>query len=221
MRLRVTVHRGRLGAEEFRVVRPAPAPARALLLDLDRHLGGYVDQEAARVLGALWLLAARSPRSLVHVPMRGNRLPPSGLPEDILDLPDGEPLDLVLAHHTLQFAPARWRELRGRLDRGAPQTADLPEAARAETTPVDHDARHHRENRDRFHQRVAAGTLFMTGSARLFRETARHFLDVARHGPGHAAAYAGRGHYCAEFHPLDGTLGNARGIHVEYCDAWE
>ncbi|MFB7243522.1 hypothetical protein ACFCYX_13775 [Streptomyces populi] len=216
MRLPVTVHRARLGATEFRVVRPARPLVRAVLLDRDRYLDIRLDEDAARRIGGLWTLAAASPRSLVHLPMRGNRSPSGEPPES-----GTRPLDLVLLHHSLQFAPSRWKEVRGRLGPGRPETVTLSGPAEGDGLVIDHEARHHRENRDLFHQHVHAETLFMTGSAKVFRETARHFLDVARHGPGHAPAGPEHPHFCTEFHSCDGTLGDARELHVEYCDRWD
>ncbi|WP_431676987.1 hypothetical protein [Kitasatospora sp. KL5] len=216
MKLPVQVHRARLGAEEYRVIRPRHAVERAVLLDQDHFLNGWFDRGAARTVGGLWLLAARSPRSLVHLPIRRNR-PPAAFARAA---GEDERLDLVLLHHSLQFPPARWKELRARLGAGVPQTADLPEARRT-ADGVDYQARHHQEYRDRFHQYVVAGTLFMTGSARAFRETADRFLDVARHGPAHIRAHPASPHYCAEIHHLEGILApHGRGLHLEYCEDW-
>jgi hypothetical protein len=206
MRLPIKVHHARLGREGFRVIRPGAVLPNAVLLDHDRWLDMYVDETAAAAVGGLWLLAARSPRSLIHLPLRANTWP--------FDEPRpgfGAKLDLVLMHHSLQFAPSRWKELRGKLDAGRPTTAGLPEAARP---APDFLHRHHRENRDLFHQHLHAETLFMTGSAKVFRDTAKRFLDVARHGPGAPSPYYER------FHIYDGVLGNAREITVEYAASW-
>ncbi|MFE0460470.1 hypothetical protein ACFW1A_14605 [Kitasatospora sp. NPDC058965] len=210
MNLPVTLHQARLGPVGFTVVRPARPLERAVLLDRDRYLDACLDQEAAERIGALWLLAARSPRALVHLPIRGNGV----VGED-----GARPLDLVLLHHSLQFAPSRWKELRGRLGPGRPRTLSLPQPP--EPAAVDHAARHHRENRDLFHQHLHAETLFLTGSAKLFRETAHHFPDLARRGPGRAPAGSGHPHVCAELHSNDGVLGNAREMHFAYCPDWE
>ncbi|WP_018549610.1 hypothetical protein [Streptomyces sp. LaPpAH-108] len=215
MKLPVVVHRARLGADEFRVVRPAGPLSRAVLIDHDRHLDAYVDQDAARGIAGLWMLAARSPRSLIHVPLRANRMPVREVPDDA-----GSRLDLVLLHHSLQFAPSHWKRVRGRLGPGRPQTVSLPEAEQGDGEVTDPATRHHRENRDLFHQHLHAETLFMTGSAKVFRETARHFLDVARKGPGHIPVHPGHPHFCTELHSNDGILGDAREIHIEYCDQW-
>ncbi|GGS19770.1 hypothetical protein Snoj_20320 [Streptomyces nojiriensis] len=217
MKLAVTVHHVRLGPVEFKVVRPAEPPARAVLLDRDRHVDACLDQDAAYLIGGLWTLAASSPRSLVHLPIRGNHAPARGLPEA-----GARQLDLVLLHHSLQFAPARWKELRARLGPGRPQTVTLTVSGPALTgaSPAEDEARHHRENRDLFHEHLHAETLFMTGSTKVFRATAHHFFDVARYGPGHMAAHPRHGHFCSELHTTAGVLGAAREIHIEYCDRW-
>lgn len=215
MKVPVVIHQARLGADDFRVVRPARPLTRAVLVDNDRYLNAYLDQEAARTVAGLWALAARSPRSLIHLPLRANR-PPAG------DVSDGAgfQVDLVLLHHSLQFAPSRWKQVRGRLGPGRLHTVGVPDAELDEVlTDADYEARHHRENRDLFHQRLHAETLFMTGSAKVFRQTARHFLDVARKGPGYAPVHAGR-HFCTELHSNDGVLGDAREMHIEYCEHW-
>ncbi|MYS09665.1 hypothetical protein GTW71_25260 [Streptomyces sp. SID6041] len=215
MKLAITIHRARLGSTEFRVIRPARPLAHAVLIDRDRWLDVFLGQDAARRVGALWEVAASSPRSLVHLPMRRNRAPmgqPSG---------DGErQLDLVLVHHSLQFAPSRWKELRGRLDRGRPQSVTLPSTGDSDESGIDHEARHYSENRDLFHQHLHAETLFMTGSAAVFRDTAPHFHDVARNGPRRTLARPGDSPFCSTLHANAGILGNAREMHLQYCDDW-
>ncbi|MER7466473.1 hypothetical protein [Streptomyces sp. NPDC097981] len=206
MKLHTTIHTARLGTTEFKVIRPARTPARAVLLDGTWYLNGWFDQEAARITAGLWALAATSPRSLVHLPIRANA---AGGPDTGVQ----RPLDLVLLHHSLQFAPSRWKELRGRLGPGRPHTADLP-GPDPDAEP-DVSDRHHRENRDRFRQAIHSETLFMTGSARTFRETAGLFADIARSGPGGALNHRGR-HYCRSLYcdPAE------RDLHIEYSDDW-
>ncbi|MFD7905514.1 hypothetical protein ACFV4G_25125 [Kitasatospora sp. NPDC059747] len=111
--------------------------------------------------------------------------------------------------------------MRGRLGSGRPQTVDLPWAGLPDDAAIDYEARHHRENRDLFHQHLHAETLFMTGSAKVFRETAGHFLEVAGEGPGYIRAHPSDRHFCTELHSLDGVLGNARELHIEHCDQWD
>ncbi|MEV6579669.1 hypothetical protein AB0M92_16100 [Streptomyces sp. NPDC051582] len=208
MRLHTTIHTARLGAREFKVIRPAPVPARAVLVDGPWYLDGWFDREAAHLTAGLWALAATSPRSLVHLPLRANAAggadPGTG---------PRRPLDLVLLHHSLQFAPSRWKELRGRLGPGRPRTVDLhvpdPDAQPGGS------GRHHREKRDHFRQDIHSETLFMTGSARTLREGAGRFADLARTGPGEVLNHGGR-HYCrrVDCRPAD------RDLHIEYRGEW-
>ncbi|WP_405487677.1 hypothetical protein [Streptomyces sp. NBC_00096] len=209
MKLPLTIHRARLGPTEFKVIRPARPPARALLSDGDWFLEAQVDQEAAQLIAGLWALAATSPRSLVHIPPRRTD-PGTGAPG----------LDLVLLHHSLQFAPSRWKELRARLDPGRTQTAKLPGPAPHDPSAAPRPQRGHQENRDRFHQHVRAGTLFMTGSAGLFADTAWLFADIAHRAPGHVLAHPDRSHYCTRLGHYDRTVGAGRELHVVYRDQW-
>ncbi|MFB6618752.1 hypothetical protein ACFCV9_31785 [Streptomyces sp. NPDC056367] len=200
MRFPITVHRSRLGPQEFTVIRPAHPPESAVLVDDDWFLNAYVDQDAARLMGGLWSLAATSPHALIHLPLR--RTDTSG---DV----GARSLDLVLLHHSLQFAPSRWKELRGRLDAGLRRTARVSTAR----PKIDRAALNHSGYRDLFHHHVHARTLFVTGSAKAFQETAGLFHDVAEYGPGHT----GSRHYCAQLRHHDDS---ARDIHIEYCDTW-
>ncbi|MFB7463232.1 hypothetical protein ACFCZ1_06940 [Streptomyces sp. NPDC056224] len=202
MMLPLTVHRARLGADEFKVIRPARPPRRAALLDGAWYLNAYVDQEAARLVSGLWTLAASSPRSLIHLPLRGSR-------------PDAAPrgLDLVLLHHSLQFAPSRWKELRGRLGPGRRRSVDLS-VREPGTGPA---SLRHADNLDVFRQHLHAETLFVTGSAKVFRETAGVWRRVAEDGPGHVRDGSRHGHCCAQ---VRGGDARARDIHVEYTDEW-
>ncbi|MFI1645463.1 hypothetical protein ACH4XT_00740 [Streptomyces avidinii] len=215
MKLPVTIHRARLGPVEFKVIRPARSLLGAVLVDHDSHLDAYLDQPAAKLFGGLWTLAASSPRSLIHLPMRGNPAPAHEPPEA-----GTRQLDLVLLHHSLQFAPSRWKDVRARLDPGRRQTVTLPAPTLTDDPLIHQESRHYRENRDLFHQHVHAETLFMTGSAKVFRDTARHFIDVARHGPGYVPVHPRYPRFCTELHAHAGILGNAREIRVEYCDEW-
>lgn len=215
MKLPLTIQQATLGAESFKVIRPARPLARAVLLDQDRHLGVYLDQDAAYRIAGLWELAASSPRSLIHLPIRNNPAPSHDLPGH-----GTRQLDLVLLHHSLQFAPSRWKEVRARLGPGRRRTVELPGTDRAAGDAVGDESRHYKENRDLFHQHLHAETLFMTGSAKLFRETAPRFRDLGRRGPGFVPGHPSHSHCCTELHSTEGILGNAREMHIEYCDQW-
>ncbi|MEJ8632243.1 hypothetical protein [Streptomyces sp. MS2.AVA.5] len=187
-----------------------------MLIDHDRHLDTYLDQDAAQRIGGLWTLAPLHRVRWSTCRCGGTVAPPHGLPED-----GTRQLDLVLLHHSLQFAPSRWKEVRGRLGPGRPQTVTLSGPGHTDEAVIDHEARHYRENRDLFHQHLHAETLFMTGSAKVFRDTARHFFDVARNGPGYVPVHPSYSRFCTELHSNDGILGDAREIHIEYCDQWD
>ncbi|MFI0257762.1 hypothetical protein ACH4OW_01775 [Streptomyces sp. NPDC017056] len=198
MKLPVTIHQARLGAENFKVIRPARPLPHAVLVDRDLRLNLCLDQESAQHIGALWTLAATSPRALIHLPLRATQ-------------PGAQTLDLVLLHHSRQFAPSRWKDVRRRLPPGRPRTITLPDAPLTDEPETDPGTRHHRENRDRFHQHLHAETLFMTGSAKLFKETTNRFSALAQHTPTPPTT-----HHCTAFHSTDGTLTpTAREIHIE------
>lgn len=209
MKLSLSIHRARLGPAEFKVIRPARPPARAVLSDGRWYLHAHVDQEAAQLIAGLWSLAATSPRSLIHVPLRR------------ADPDSGEPgLDLVLLHHSLQFAPSRWKELRARLGAGRPRTEKLPGPVSPDRSADPWPQLHPKEQRDRFHQRVHSGTLFVTGSAKLFAHTAWLFADVAHRGPGYVQAHPDHRHYCTRMGEGDGLVATGSGLHVVYRDRW-
>ncbi|MFE9222428.1 hypothetical protein ACFYN3_39790 [Streptomyces lavendulae] len=205
MKLHLTVHDAHPGRDSFRVVRPARPPAHAELLDDSWYLNAYLDREAALLMAGLWTLAASSPRTLVHLPLRtaGGRTP------------GDRALDLVLLHHSLRFAPAHSKRLRARPGPGRPRTVELPPPEPQEDP--DRTYPRHADDRDRFHQHIHAETLFLTGSAPLFRRGAALFRDVARRGPAHPRTSGRHGHYCRE---VDCGI-RFRGLHVQYADPAE
>ncbi|GLY83099.1 hypothetical protein [Actinoallomurus iriomotensis] len=230
MRVKTIVQCVRLGGKRYRVIRPATPLSNAALHDHERDAYSmYVDRMDGRRVGALWLLAARSPRSLVYLPMRAAPVPP-GIGDDLF--PE-RPLDLVLAHHSLQFPPSRWKQIRERITAGnAPRelrTAGVPDSDLPADDEVDYATLNRQDNRDVLHQRLHAETLFLTGSTAAFREPARHFFAVAEEGPPAAARALGKYlyiqgacnyHVCRLFYwPYLDSRGN-REIHVEYCPRW-
>ncbi|QKW18200.1 hypothetical protein HUT16_03205 [Kitasatospora sp. NA04385] len=229
---RITVHRVRTGTREYRVVRSAPGPGRLALRDEYYWLTLYADRAGLTRLLALWSLAARSPHTLLHLPLRGQPMP-AGLPTTPMHENGPAGLDLVLAHHSLQFRPGAWKEVRARLGPGHPQTTgtpdgDFPAGGRFA------ERFHHADFRDHLHFASAAGTLFVTASAPAFRDSgaALHALRAEapavhhrhhRHHPGAAA----RHHECVELStaPTRCPTGHAPRLpgvlHVQYCPAWE
>ncbi|MFD0885973.1 hypothetical protein ACFQ08_15600 [Streptosporangium algeriense] len=205
----------RLGRDEYRVLRPDRPPRRAFLYD-DRGwaLAMHVDREAAAVLAGAWGLAARSRRSLVHLPMRAN-LPPGELRHD-----SGlEALDLVLVHHSVRFPPSRWPAVRARLGTGRPHTVSLPEDVFPDADTIDHGRVVHREYHDHLRFAVAARTLFVVGGPEAFRRTGATLIRPLVTEAPSCLAERPDGHFCAE---VDfGRWAGSGMLHVEYRRTWD
>ncbi|MGW0944073.1 hypothetical protein ACWD4O_16200 [Streptomyces sp. NPDC002623] len=222
MSTRVRIHHVRLGGDEFRVIRADPAAGRLALRD-DRHwLSMYADRDGAAQLVALWALAARSARSLVHLPIRADPVP-----EGVVG--DGEPvaLDVVLVHHSLQFPTASWKQIRARLGAGRPHTVTTPDQDFPDETAIDHDRRHHREFRDHLDFDIAAHTLFVVGSSTAFREHGTALRALVDEAPSYAHRHpgAGAGHFCVELGAGPWPHATARRhvparLHIQYSDTW-
>lgn len=220
MEQRVHIHKVRLGAEEVRVVRSAPAPARLALRDDGHWLSMYADRDGAARLAALWALAARSARSLVYLPIRAN-VAPAGV------VSDGEPvaLDLVLAHHSLQFPAASWKQVRARLGAGEPRTAATPDHDFPDESAIDHQRWNYRTYRDHLGFDIAAHTLFVVGSSRAFREHGTSLRGLVDQAPSQLHRSPDAGHFCVELSAGPWARARTRRhvpahLHIEYCNAW-
>jgi hypothetical protein len=235
--VKIVVRHVRLGAEEYRVISPAAPLDNGALYSGRGGFDMYVDRPDGHRIGVLWLLAARSRRSIVYLPMRGT--PPA--PSVDVDMSEPgwtlsghrsfRPMDLVLVHHSAQFPPSGWPRLRHRLTeanaRRELQTARIPASEIPTGEEADDPALGYRDNRDTLRPRVHAETLFLTGSAVAFRASAGAFFAVTRDGP---PAAEGNSHYIAgscNYHVCDGVglleddaRGNESHIHVEYSPSW-
>ncbi|GAA2059640.1 hypothetical protein GCM10009839_82600 [Catenulispora yoronensis] len=208
LELRTRISRVNAEGREYRVVRPdRPAP-RLVLIEHDRWLDGFADQAAIKQLATLWALASGSPRSLIYLPMRQNKSP----------YEDGRRLDLVLAHHSLQFRPSRWTAVRAKLGTGDPHTVRIPDPG---TPELDYSRHWHAENRDVLFFDNAADTLFVSGSRESFHRAAVAFrkllLDTAtdHRPPQHACAEIDSGRWPT--HALNRTRhGTPARLHVQY-----
>ncbi len=218
----VMVHPVRLDGVTHRVVRPARPLTRAVLLSFAglSELTMYVDEHTATRIGRLWMLADQSRDALIHVPLRGNSQPPRR--HEFRDPP--QLLDIVIAHHTLQFSPSRWRQVRGQVAAGSPHTERLLAGDLVDRRPPVEDSPEfdellaglHYDNPDRFAERIHAQTLFLTGGAKVLRETADRFFDIAANGP----TYLRSQPYCTTFVARDGVFADGPDIRIEYCDQW-
>ncbi|SDN24540.1 hypothetical protein SAMN04487981_104193 [Streptomyces sp. cf386] len=154
-----------------RVIRP-PRPLRnGALYKAHSHDEMHVDRTDGRRIGTLRLLAARSPRSLVYLPMR--TAPTVGVGEE-----DGQPLDLVLALRTVQLRPSRWKRIREHLNTGN-TVRELHTASVPERDLPDLDADYiipdnpKEANEFLLRKNICAETLLQTGGTAAFREGAK------------------------------------------------
>ncbi|AJT67184.3 hypothetical protein T261_5563 [Streptomyces lydicus] len=224
--MKIAVQRVRLGDTEYRVIRPvSPFKKGALYVRGDSY-DLYVDRADGRRIGTLFLLAARSPHSLVYLPMRATA-PEPWFGWDA----DEKPIDLVLAHRAVQFRPSRWKRLRERIAAGSTprelRTAsvparDLPDLESSYEPPDDPKE----AQAALLRQHVHAETLLLTGGAPGFREAAREIFAVTKDGPPAAASprYIHGGcnyHVCRCLYDYPDLTENDWGqIHVEFNPRW-
>jgi len=212
---RVEISKVRLGRDEYRVIRPARPIAHAVLFETWHGVELTVDKAATVDLAMAWAVAARSPRSLVYLPVRSSN--PNGDHQ-----PDTPRLDLVLAHHSLGFRPSHWKQVRARLGRGLPHKVDFPPRALPTITDEEHVRAKYPRFRDHLHWNVVADTLFVVGSRHAFDLSGEDVRALAEEGPANVARTPDV-HCCAEI-PL-GAPGHWRPsrrrpyaeLHVEYC----
>ena len=96
-RWRTLVSTVALGGKSYRVLRPAFPKAHAPLYDGAGRGAAQivVDKAAAFEIACAWWLAARSPNSLIHLPLRHAT-------GECGSWSEGPPSDLVLMHHSMQ-----------------------------------------------------------------------------------------------------------------------
>ncbi|GAB3331247.1 hypothetical protein GCM10027452_04490 [Micromonospora halotolerans] len=200
-----------LGCHRYRVVRPARTPRFASLYEGPLGAQFCLDKETAVLFAKAWGLAARSPHTIVHLPLRRAELPTHVW---------GRPLDLVLLHHRLAFPPSRWKQVRSRLGTGRPHTVVLPGDAWPAPSRADHRRFRYREFRDHLRWDIAADTLLLTGSREAFEREADQVRALAEECPAHRARTPGT-HCCAEIgmgrprHHPDQRRPHAQ-LHAEY-----
>jgi hypothetical protein len=221
---RTLVSTARLGGDEYRVIRPERPPAHASLhadqagtrLSVDGAATLSVDKTAAVELVIAWWLASRSPRSMVHLPLRSS-------PAECGGTPGSRRLDLVLLHHSLGFRVSQWKEVRSRTAAAKVHKVVLPPGALPEADDRDLARRHQRGSRDRLDWRIAADTLFIVGSRFAFELEGRYLRALAEEGPA-ALAQDPTAHCCAQISLGQWHIGGAdrRGaqstLHVECCN---
>lgn len=145
-----------------------------------------VDRAGAVELAAAWWLAARSPRTIVWLPLRDG---PCDWSQWDQERPD-RPLDLVMVHHSLQLPVSRWPAIRRRVPRlERPSTVRLPDRPFPCTDPWDHEC--YGECRDHLTYAVAANTLFLVGSRTAFELEAETIRAVVEDWPARRAPQQG------------------------------
>ncbi|HEV7973374.1 hypothetical protein [Amycolatopsis sp.] len=208
VKMPVTIHHGRLGAREYRVLRPAvPIRGVALRDSVDWYAGLCTESSELVRVAALWHLAARSRHTVVHIPLR---LDPQALADSEKRFP-GQPLDLLLVHHSLQFPASRWKQLRARLDRGRSHLADTGIDMRAELEDYSGHSKHGYDGNEVLDLQVHANTLVIAGSELTLFAGAYPFLDVGLCALRVSGHDSGPEFYSNTLHPLDWLLRHESG----------
>lgn len=198
---------------QYRVVRPAQVPGFAGLYEGRLGAQFCLDKQTATMFAMAWGLVARSPHSIVYLPLRAATMPD--------ECAWGRPFDLVLLHHRLALPPSKWKQIRARLGLGAPHTVTLPTGAWPKRPIGDHRRSWYREFRDDLRWEIAADTLMLTGSREAFELQADQVRALAEECPAHRAKMPDT-HCCAEIgigrtrHYPDRRYPYAE-LHVEYC----
>lgn len=194
----------------FRVVRPVRPPRHAVLYDGYRDGQMFVDKSAALELAAAWWLAARSPRTVVWLPLR-QTVATCG--SEVY----GDRFDLVLMHHSLGLPPSDWKVARSRVRQVRPQTVTLPERPFRPIDDVEHERAGHDGFRDHLRFETSAQTMFLIGSRLAFDLRAEQLRALVEDCPAHMATRP-ETHCCAEIGIGSGVGWNRGGLHIEYCN---
>lgn len=186
---RTLISEVRMGRDRYRVISPERPPRHAPLHE--GRLGAQlsIDRDAAVDLAIAWWLAARSPRSLLYLPLRES--------EAVCGEQYGRRLDLVLLHHSLGFAPSKWKQVRARRSSPKAHTVTMPPRALGAFAVEDHRRRSHRDFRDHLDWTIAADTLFIIGSRRAFELEGDQMRGLAEDCPAHLVELP-ESHCCAE-----------------------
>ncbi|MBX6722266.1 MAG: hypothetical protein IRY92_03360 [Dactylosporangium sp.] len=198
---------------QYRIVRPACPLGVAGLYEERFGAQFCLDEQAAAVFAMAWGLAARSPHSIIYLPLRR-----AAAPEEH---GWGRPLDLVLLHHRLALPPARWKHVRARLGVGVPRTVTLPASEWPKRPLADHLRSGYREFRDHLRWHIAGDTLILTGSREAFELEADRVRVLAEEWPARRAE-APDTHCCIEIgmgrtRPYPDRRYPDAVLHAEYC----
>lgn len=187
---RTLVSEVRLGADRYRVIKPQRPTSHMSLYEGRLGAQMSVDRRTAADFAIAWWLAARSPRSLVYLPLRSSE-------SDCGAEYDGRKLDLVLLHHSLGFRASKWKQVRAHLSGGKPHKVTVPARAFPKFGPEVHMHRWRRDFRGELRWTIAADTLFLIGSRRAFEMEGDQVRGLAEDCPAHLAERPDT-HCCAE-----------------------
>jgi hypothetical protein len=137
-----------------------------VLVRADEACDLVVDSDGATNVAAAWALAARSKRSLLYMPLRYNAERAASY------VPAGEPMDLVLLHHTAQFQLTKWSQLQQRIKQGSPHTVTNIKVEYLTDDEIDWAGHYTGEFHDQLRSWRIDNTFFVVGSTRAFRESA-------------------------------------------------
>ncbi|MER7605693.1 hypothetical protein [Nocardioides sp. NPDC127503] len=205
-RWRMQTSHVRLGNQTYRVVRPA-RPMQHAPLHTTSWNGAEIclDKPTAVELACAWWLAARSPRTLIHLPLRES-------PRECGTWAKRRRLDLLLLHHSLAFPPSRWKEVRTRARLWHPHTITLPKRPFREITAAERERTYWHQHRDTLRSTIAAETLVITGSRPAFELEGDGIAKLAQEAPADIAAQPDV-HVCTEL-DIEGIW---HGLHIEIC----
>lgn len=215
VRITGSIHLARLGPTTYRVIRPAVPIGRVTVRDNQDWWFAAADRAGAMLVAGLIEIAARSPRSLVHVPLRGGSVTPVGWGW----LGELAAVDLLLAQPALQFPAHRWPEVRRRLDPGRRHSFDIPGRTLEQVCDERPGCWRRTPPAETALAREHAGALLVTATPPALRALADCFAHLAACGPGSV----GRGapYFREKIHPLDGLMRrDERGWFLVYCDTW-
>ncbi|MEV6240996.1 hypothetical protein [Lentzea sp. NPDC051838] len=202
-RWRALVSTVRLGRDEYRVVQPARPLTHAPLYEGYLGVETCVDKASARAIAMAWEFAMRSPRTLVHLPLRRSDV-------GCRWGGDGPLLDLVLVHHSLGFRLSKWKDVRAKLKGGRPHTVECQGFQRE----PDYERLQHKGNRDLLRGEIVADTVFVVGSRVAFEVEGQKLKGLVEDCPRHMHESPGT-HCCAE---IAEDRWNPQWMHVVYCD---
>jgi len=184
------VNEVRLGRDTYRVIHPARPIAHGVVYEAGWGVEMYVNKAATVDFALAWWLAARSPRTLVYLPLRS-----SACDQESCYL--GRRLDLVFLHHSLGFPVSRWKEVRARLTPTGVQKVVLPDEPFRAIGREEAMRTWRPDFKDHLRYDYAADTLFVIGSRQAYELEGGDVAELVDNAPAELAKTPDA-HTCAE-----------------------